>query len=123
MLQFVGRGQKYAQQPVPDFGDQSCDRCGFLVVGIRDDDGVGFLIGPKTAAPRQRVGGVRCPRWPPADRVERKPQTCGRLALQQHNAAAPHLPICAGPAGLVVAAVQGQHVSGGLGDRLVEPGE
>ncbi len=77
MLQVVTGGQKYAQQPVPDLGDQSRYRCGFLVLGIRDDDGIGFVIGGQAAAACQRVGGIRYSRRPPADGIERQSQTRG----------------------------------------------
>ena len=56
VLQFVGGRQEYVQQPVPDLGDQSRYRCGLLVLGIRDDDGIGFVIGGQAAAACQRVG-------------------------------------------------------------------
>src|ERR1700704_2488518 len=59
----------------------------------------------------------------PADGVQRQPQPGRRVALEQDDAAAPQLPVRAGPARIVVAAMQRQHVGGGLGDKLLEPGQ
>ena len=116
----VGR-QEYVEQAVADLGDHRGDRC--TPSASSTSASSGSASAQQAAAARQRVGGMRRPRRPPADRVQRQPQPGGRVALEQHDAAAPQLPVRAGPAGVVVAAVQRQHVGGGLGDRIVEPGQ
>ena len=59
----------------------------------------------------------------PADRLQRQPKTGRRIPFEQHDAPATQPPGGAGPAGVVLTAVQRKHVSGGLGDGLVETGQ
>ena len=119
VLQLLGGRQVDVEQSVPDLGHHRRRR---HCVGVLDDRIVGIGIDGQAPPRRQWVGLVGRWRRLPADRVQGQPQSGGRVTLQQHDAAAAQSPVGAGPPGVVVTTVQRQHVGGGFGDRLVEPG-
>ncbi len=124
VLEFFCGRQEYVQEAIADLCHH---RGGGHAVGFLHgcDVVVGFgswRVDQRAPAP-QWVGVERRARRMPADRVERQPKPGGRIAVDEHDAAAAQSPVGAGPAGVVVAAVQRQHVRGGFGDGLVEPGQ
>ena len=130
VFQFLGGRHENIEQALPDLGHQRGPRHGVVVF---DHSAVVCLVCPvcllrggRCVAGRQRGPGVdrigiQSHRWRfPADRVQWQPQPGGRVTLQQHDASAAQLPIGTGPTRPVIAAVQGQYIGGGLGDRLFQ---
>ena len=117
MFERLGGRQEDVQQPAANFGDQGGRRCGFGVLDLRLQ-----RAGLRRQRPpdRHRVEVERHARRPPADRIQRQPQTRRRIPLEQHDAAAAQPPIGARPTQVVVSAVQRQHERHRCGDGLVE---
>ena len=112
VLERLGGRHEDVEQPVADLGDHRGGRRGLVVVDLAPSARRRVQL----VADRGRVGVEPRPRRLPADRVQRQPQPRRRVAVQQHDAAAPQSPVGAGPAEVVVAAVQRQHEGrGGFG--------
>ena len=119
VFELLGGRQEDVQQPVANLGDH---RGG----GRVSASSTAASAVSASASPGRRASGSAVERWArraPADRVQRQPQPGRRIAVQQHDSAAAQPPVGTGPAGVVVAAVQRQHVGGRVDDRLVEAGE
>ena len=106
MFERLGGRHEDVQQAVANLGDHGGRRRGFVVLDHRV-----HRAGLRRQAPARRSSGrgQRRPRRLPADRIQRQPQTGRRIPLDQHDAAAAQPPVRAGPAKIVVSAVQRQH--------------